>query len=221
MNFADHFQILSHSYLIEGDHDAVEKELISIFSGIHGIKTAGNPDFWQRRFGTFAIDDAREVKELASMRKSGEGKRIFMISAVGLTREASNALLKTLEEPGEGTHFFLILPSVRRVLPTILSRSRVVSSGFRNTEEKSGSPESFLKASPSKRLALIKDMLLKLEKEQITKADIQSFIIETIELYHAKHPKSKKLGPAADISSYSGDQSASLKMILEYLALSL
>ncbi|MEN0058329.1 MAG: DNA polymerase III subunit delta', partial [Bdellovibrio sp.] len=39
---------------------------------------------------------------------------------------AANSLLKTLEEPPEGTFFFLIAPSMAGVMPTLRSRSRTV-----------------------------------------------------------------------------------------------
>ncbi len=41
-----------------------------------------------------------------------------------LTSEAQNALLKTLEEPGEQTHYILLVENERNLLPTILSRAK-------------------------------------------------------------------------------------------------
>ena len=42
-----------------------------------------------------------------------------------LQREAANALLKNLEEPGDKVHFVLITDSLSLILPTILSRAEV------------------------------------------------------------------------------------------------
>jgi cell fate regulator YaaT (PSP1 superfamily) len=39
-----------------------------------------------------------------------------------MTREASNALLKTLEEPSAGTHIFLLTQHRNQILPTLVSR---------------------------------------------------------------------------------------------------
>lgn len=42
------------------------------------------------------------------------------------TEEALNAFLKNLEEPQENIYFALIAPSVRHVLPTIVSRCQII-----------------------------------------------------------------------------------------------
>ena len=72
------------------------------------------------------LDQAREVIDFLSL-KSLSGNRVVIIDqAQTLNPQAANALLKTLEEPPEGTFFFLIAPSVAGLLPTIRSRSRIV-----------------------------------------------------------------------------------------------
>jgi len=224
MEFLDHFEILSQSYLIEGNGENVLQKLIPHFENKHNIKTVGNPDFLVRNVATFAIEDAREIKELASRRGSTEEKRIFIIQAGAFTREASNALLKTLEEPGDHTHFFLITPSLNRILPTIVSRCQVVHDYSPIIASSLILPEKFLSFSPVKRLAYIKEVMGKIDKEEITKSDIHSFIEELIRYQYeqVKNAKTNKLGNlarSADIASYARDTSASLKMILEYIAL--
>jgi DNA polymerase III delta prime subunit len=216
MTFSSHFQFLTHAYLIEGDRSIAEIELIEVLNAI-GIQAQGNPDFWQRQYATFTIEDAREVKEAASKKKLGEGKRVFIISMESMTREASNALLKTLEEPGEDTYFFLITSSIRRVLPTILSRARVVKHASQASEF-FAAPEEFLASSPAERMKAIKEIFVKLEKEEIAKADINGFIEALLRKLH-ESKKGKSLEKEAAIASYGRDQSASLKMVLEYLAL--
>jgi hypothetical protein len=241
MDFSAHFIPLAHAYLIEGKRSSVEKELLSLLEDHHAVAVHGNPDFWSEQYVTFAIEDARRIKELALQRKMGQGKRVFIIQAEGLTREASNALLKTLEEPGEDTHFFLVLPSARRVLPTILSRVRVVKhhtsdalqqsekGNQDNSENKEDlSAEHFVKASPSVRMKMVKDLLAQLDKEEISKTDLRNFIEGVLERQRAVMEQSmsssgaKEWGSLArqtQVASYAEDQSASLKMILEYLAL--
>ncbi|MFA6297445.1 MAG: hypothetical protein WC629_02685 [Candidatus Paceibacterota bacterium] len=223
MEFLDHFEILSQSYLIEGNGEGVLQKLIPHFEKKHNIKTSGNPDFLVRNFVTFTIEDAREIKELASRRDSTTEKRIFIIQAGAFTREASNALLKTLEEPGENTHFFLVTPSLSRVLPTIISRCQVVHD-YSSVASSLILPEKFLSFSTVKRLAYVKDVMGKLDKEEVAKSDIHSFIEELIRYQYeqvktTKATKLKNLAQSADIASYARDTSASLKMILEYLAL--
>lgn len=72
------------------------------------------------------MEQAKEVLEFLSL-KSLTGNRVIIIDqAQTLNPQAANSLLKTLEEPPEGTFFFLIAPSVAGILPTIRSRSRIV-----------------------------------------------------------------------------------------------
>ncbi|WP_373999105.1 ATP-binding protein [Bdellovibrio bacteriovorus] len=72
------------------------------------------------------MEQAREVIEFLSL-KSLSGNRVIIIDqAQNLNPQAANSLLKTLEEPPEGTFFFLIAPSVAGLMQTIRSRSRIV-----------------------------------------------------------------------------------------------
>ncbi len=218
MKFSSPFTPLAHSYVIEGDAPKVVLELISLLEKEHGISFKGNPDVFKEVYGTFTIENAREIKDHASKKKIGEGKRVFIISSDTITREASNALLKTLEEPGKDTHFFLIIPSIKKILPTILSRVRVVKF---STDKTNDTIDEFINASKAARLQIAKDMLSKLEKEHLSKGDIATFIEGIVQ--HKYQTKGKKnnagLEKEALIASYSRDQSVSLKMILEYLAL--
>jgi hypothetical protein len=221
MDFSSHFKILNHAYLIQGSRQVVEKELFDVLAKNHSIKQQANPDFWFRSHATFTIEDAREVKEAASKKKLGEGKRVFILSVEAITREASNALLKTLEEPADDTHFFIIMPSIKRVLPTILSRTRVVhidGNVEHGTIMDIVSPSEFLSLPAPARLKKVKEFLMRLEKEEITKGEIGGFI-ESMLLELRKNAKGTSLEREAAIASYNRDQSSSLKMILEYIAL--
>lgn len=220
MNLSDHFTTLSQSYLLLGHNKSVEEALVQLLTEHHSLVVEQNPDFWLKRFEAFSIDDARELRTEALRRKVGEGKRVFVLSANNFTREASNALLKTLEEPQQDTHFFIILPNASRVLPTILSRVQLVQTDF--VSEAQLSAKDFYKLSPGERIGFIKDALAQVEKETISKTEIQTFIEDLIRYRRevAKSPKEiSRLSLPADIASYRFDQSASLKMVLEYLAL--
>ncbi len=56
----------------------------------------------------------------------GSKRAIIIDPADDLERNAANALLKSLEEPPEGTYFLLVAHNPARLLPTIRSRCRVV-----------------------------------------------------------------------------------------------
>lgn len=70
------------------------------------------------------IDDIRELKPLFAQPPRGDGKRVVIFhEAQELTEQASNALLKSLEEPSHGTVFVLLTPQREWLLPTLVSRS--------------------------------------------------------------------------------------------------
>lgn len=69
------------------------------------------------------IDEIRELREGIKFTPSKLKYKIFIIDEVHqLTKEAFNALLKTLEEPPEHAIFILATTEIHRVLPTIISR---------------------------------------------------------------------------------------------------
>lgn len=69
------------------------------------------------------IDDIRKLNETVGYATRGERYQIILIDEVHmLTKEAFNALLKTLEEPPPKAKFFFATTEPHKVLPTILSR---------------------------------------------------------------------------------------------------
>jgi DNA polymerase-3 subunit gamma/tau len=69
------------------------------------------------------IDDARDLIERAAYKPSLGRFKVFMIDeAHQLTKDAFNALLKTLEEPPEHLKFVLATTDPEKMLPTVLSR---------------------------------------------------------------------------------------------------
>ncbi len=68
------------------------------------------------------IDDMRQINETITYAPS-HGYKIYIIDEVHmLTKEAFNALLKTLEEPPPSVKFFFATTEAHKVLPTIVSR---------------------------------------------------------------------------------------------------
>jgi DNA polymerase-3 subunit gamma/tau len=70
------------------------------------------------------IDEIRNLKEAVRFAPSQKnGYKIYIIDESHmLTKDASNALLKTLEEPPKNTIFILATTDAHKMLPTILSR---------------------------------------------------------------------------------------------------
>ena len=69
------------------------------------------------------IDEIRELRETAKYAPASSRFKIYIIDEVHmLTKEAFNALLKTLEEPPAHVKFMFATTEPEKVLPTILSR---------------------------------------------------------------------------------------------------
>jgi len=69
------------------------------------------------------IDDIRDLREKVNYAPNQARYKVYIIDEVHmLTKEASNALLKTLEEPPPHVIFVLATTEAHKVLPTILSR---------------------------------------------------------------------------------------------------
>jgi DNA polymerase-3 subunit gamma/tau len=69
------------------------------------------------------IDEIRELRETCKYAPVSSRFKIYIIDEVHmLTKEAFNALLKTLEEPPEHVKFMFATTDPEKVLPTILSR---------------------------------------------------------------------------------------------------
>lgn len=69
------------------------------------------------------IDDVRKINDTIGFAPTVGKYKIYIIDEVHmLTKEAFNALLKTLEEPPPAVKFFFATTEVHKVLPTILSR---------------------------------------------------------------------------------------------------
>lgn len=69
------------------------------------------------------IDDIRTINETVAYTPASGKYKIYIIDEVHmLTKEAFNALLKTLEEPPPKVKFFFATTEPQKVLPTILSR---------------------------------------------------------------------------------------------------
>ncbi len=69
------------------------------------------------------IDDIRELRDGIKFAPNKEKFKVFVIDECHqLTKEASNALLKTLEEPPAHAIFILATTEIQKMLPTIISR---------------------------------------------------------------------------------------------------
>lgn len=89
-------------------------------SGYHPDLLRISPEEGKRQI---RIDPIRDVNRFVSQTAQQSGYRVIVISpAEAMNTAAANALLKSLEEPGEKTLFILLSDVPSRTLPTIRSR---------------------------------------------------------------------------------------------------
>lgn len=111
-----------HAYFIAGDIEKGIEAALTFGERELGLSADGNPDVIVLRHGLLSVDDARTLAEAAaSTALRGKGK-LIIASATRFFHEAQNALLKTFEEPPQGTTLILVVPSSGDIIPTLRSR---------------------------------------------------------------------------------------------------
>jgi len=228
---------LHHAYLIVDDPERSEERLLSVFEEM-GLKEIGNPDFHAYRVESFDVEMARSLRERASEKPFGE-KKIFLISAERFTPEAQNALLKTLEEPGENMHFFILLREQDLLLPTLLSRmhtvrpnqknpvqqksssksSRVASLNQTFLDKISASPEEFMQLSSRGRLNFAKDFADKDLPAGRQENSLPVFLDSLLRYLKSTNANVETLDSVFKLRRFADDPSVMPRLILEHLAL--
>jgi len=212
-----------HAYLIEGREEAAETARAFVREQL-GIGPSVHPDFLDIMHETFGVDESRELKELSTRASIGERKAILIFADI-FTREAQNALLKIFEDPTPHTHFFVVTPYPRALLPTLLSRMEIlVLSKDNQTKE---SEEAVLakkvrEGTTRERFQIIEELLAEEDKMKAVR-----FLEALTELLEKELRKGDVKGMeqaflvASRASSYARDRGASLKQLLEYAILSI
>jgi hypothetical protein len=188
-----------------------------------GISTESNPDLYVRHHRQFGIDDAQELRARASTRAIVD-RRVFVVSAGGMTSEAQNALLKTLEEPPDDALFIFVVPAPDALLSTVRSRSQIIE--IEHRDSKWPVPEldaaAFLAATPVRRIELLKVVLEKDDDDKYDTGAILAFLA-SLERRAAriKDPANKRatLDAIYRARSYATDRGALVKTLLESVAL--
>jgi len=81
----------------------------------------------ERRRTLISIDQVRDIQRDASLRPAEGAFKVFIIDgAESLSADASNALLKTLEEPPDQVVMILLATDAEELLPTISSRCQTL-----------------------------------------------------------------------------------------------
>ena len=111
------------------------------------------------RDGSIGIEEVRLLhKKLYLAPLKGKMKAIIFTDANMLTLEAQNALLKILEEPPNNTIIILTVENKNLLLPTVLSRCKIIE--FKSSENQSESSDflSLAEYGVGERLKLAQDI---------------------------------------------------------------
>jgi DNA polymerase-3 subunit delta' len=81
------------------------------------------------------VDQVRRVIETIYFRPGDAKERVYIFTDSAFMKEAANSLLKVLEEPPDFATIFLLAENPGELLPTIRSRSMIVSLGALSVEE--------------------------------------------------------------------------------------
>lgn len=211
-------EFVGNTQLIAGTAADVPRVLALLEAS--GFWTAGNPDLYVREYAHFGVDEARELRERAASRALGD-RRAFVLAMPGMTSEAQNALLKTLEEPPADAHFFFILPAPDTLLPTLRSRTQTLSIG--GVADEIIDAKGFLAMAPAKRLDALKPLLEKGEDDRRDMSAVLIFLSSLERILHtaaARHPGRRDgLEAIYRAREYVGDKGSLVKPLLEQVAL--
>lgn len=143
-----HFaQALGHRLLCQ---QPVNDQACGQCKGCHLVRAGSHPDLKivasEEQHKQIKVDQIRELVSFSAQKSQLGGYQvIILLGAQAMNLNASNALLKTLEEPGDKTLLMLETHQLSQLLPTIRSRCQLVS--FSVPEQDIGLP--WLKAQVS------------------------------------------------------------------------
>lgn len=211
-----------HAYIVEGNPEQLFEHLCVFCEDTLETPVRANPDFSHVVIDRFSVTHARELREAQMKKTVADRKKIFVVSFNFITREAQNALLKVLEEPTAGTHIFILTPTRRMFLDTVLSRVIVLQGEARQADHISA--DDFLNMSYKDRLDTVAKLVKDIKDEKQSKAEA-IVLVQDVE----KKVRERVVGGAYDrrdvlehihkAEQYLHDTSSSVKMILEYVAL--
>jgi hypothetical protein len=218
MNMFRTLETMSHATVITGNREN-NLEQLKAFLSEQGIIIQGNPDVYIFNDEQPLTDDVEKIVSMLSLQKVS-GCRFCIISCDRIDAQVQNRLLKTIEEPHEGTYVVLVIPSIDQLLPTILSRCQVI---LGNTDQGVSRIDvaDFLKKSVVDRFAFIESWTKnKKDEDNVTKTEVLTFI-ELLEkkLWEQGNRNEQLFADIRKMHEYASTRGSSHRIILDFLAL--
>lgn len=213
-------QKLHHAHLIVGDKKLADELLSDLFEKVLEIEIVGNPDVRRFDVDTYTIDEARELKSAHFVKSLGD-KSFFIVNFNSIGTEAQQSLLKVFEDPVDDTHFFVITPTLRGLLPTLLSRFSIFHLPVSAPE--TSQAEKFIKARPANRIKQIKSIVDSKDKNKAL-AFVNELEVAYNKLFHSQIKSGNResvefLKEIVAVRGFLQTRSPSVKILLEHLSL--
>ena len=210
---------LHHANIIASNEDCRDF-VFEILEKKLNFKVNANPDFLLVENQSFSIDDARNFERWVIGKPLLGEVKASLIIVKSITFEAQNAMLKVLEEPPLGTYIFINLESLGGLLPTFISRVRILelSKGVFWDRGISKTPfdseaQKFLRASIKEKLSLINSLSKKEDKNEI-----KDLIKNLEEIAYKNNFKQEDLKNILTAKIFASSRGSSPKMLLEWLS---
>ena len=120
--------IFPATIIISSNAKEIDQQIDQICTFLQTEISPNNPDLFIINQDTgWTIELTRQIKHFLSQKPFNHSHKVVIISqAENLNVESQNALLKILEEPGEGNYIILSTTKPAKLLPTISSRCQII-----------------------------------------------------------------------------------------------
>jgi len=151
-----------HAYCVVAPDTALTANFIlEMLASSWQMSVRGNPDIWHLSTPKLSLE-AGHYHQLQSWhnRRPVFERKVCLIETQKMSWEIQNSLLKTFEEANSGTYFFLLVPHLNGLLPTLISRLYVItSSEHQELDAVEKEVVAFLTNAPVKRFKLVESLI--------------------------------------------------------------